>query len=364
MFSSLAALAACAGPNIKTETPADQLPALIVPAELVARAGGAPKSGSSDGGGDMVADNGGSSGGSGGSGYWDKPSGGGGGGGGTREPEPVADNGGGGGGGGGGGSMVSASPQPTAFALVIGIEKYRDVIAATGARRDAEQVAEMMRTTFGVGEERMRVLLDDRATRTDIIKQVKWLQQNVNSGGRIYVYFSGHGAPEPSSGVSYIVPYDGDPQYLGESAIKMSDILSDLEKTKAKDVLVVADSCFSGGGGRSVLAPGTRPLVHVEPVKSTARVALLSASSGAEISGPAPGGKGGLFSKYFLQALANGEGDINGDGQISLKELEDWVKPRVKREAKKANRDQTPNLQVGKKLGDPGEFIVGWGYGK
>ena len=356
-----AALAACAGPNIKTETPADQLPALIVPAELVARAGGSTNKDS--GGGDMVADNSNTR-----RSHWDNENDGGSDndGGGSREPvdDDGGSNGGGGGGGGSDDDLISASPQPTAFALVVGIEKYRDVTPATGARHDAERVAEMMRQTFHISDERMKVLLDDRATRTDIVKQVKWLQQNVTAGGRIYVYFSGHGAPEPSSGVSYIVPYDGDPQYLGESALKMSDILTDLEKTKAKDVLVVADSCFSGAGGRSVLAPGTRPLVLVEPVKTTARVALLSASSGAEISGPAPGGKGGLFSKYFLQALGSGQSDMNGDGQISLKELEDWIKPRVKREAKKANRDQTPSLQIGRKIGDPQEFIVGWGYGK
>ena len=358
MFASLAAtLAACAGANIKTETPADQLPGLIVPDELVARAGNAPASGGASSSGDQVAYIGGGD--NDGSGAR------------TRPPrEPVEDDGGGsnvgGGGGGGGGndSLVSASPQPTAYALVIGIEKYRDVPAATGARHDAESVADVMRQTLGLSEEHLHVLLDDRATRTDIIKQIKWLQTNVPSNGRIYVYFSGHGAPDPTSGVSYIVPYDGDPQYLGESAIKMSDVLADLEKTKAKDVLAIADSCFSGAGGRSVMAPGTRPLVHVEPVKSAARVALLSASSGAEISGPSADGKGGLFSKYFIEALGNGSGDMNGDGQISLKELDEWIRPRVKREAKKANRNQTPSLQVGKKLGEPDEFIVSWGYGK
>lgn len=352
MSAALVMLAGCTNPNIRTETPADQLPALIVPAELVARAGGTPDSPADnpnnfDNGGDAIADNGG-----------------------TRTPEPEPAGGGGtptdnnGGNVGHSDGLVSASPPPTAYALVIGIERYRDVVAATGARHDAERIADMMRTTFGVRDDHMRVLLDDRATRTDITKQVRWLQQNVTAGGRIYVYFSGHGAPDPTSGVSYIVPYDGDPQYLGESAIKMADILSDLEKTKAKDVLAMADSCFSGAGGRSVLAPGTRPMVLVEPIKASARVAFLAASSGAEISGPAPDGKGGLFSKYVVQALGSGAADINGDGQISLRELEQWVGPRVKREAKKANRDQTPSLQVGKKLGDPQEFIISWGYGK
>lgn len=351
LFSTL--LAACGNANIQSATPRDQLPDLLVSPALLAEAGAHKSSG---GGSGAVA----------------------------YEPRPSSNNNGGGssydsdsdedaspavakrGGGGGGGetALVSAAPQPASYALVIGIEKYRDVTAATGARYDAERFAEMARTTLGVPEDNIHSLLDERAGKSDIAKQIRWLQSNVPAGGRIYVYFSGHGAPDPTSGVSYIVPYDGDPQYLTESAIKMSEILGDLEKTKAKDVLAIADSCFSGAGGRSVLAPGTRPLVRVQEVKTTARVALLSASSGAEISGPSADGRGGLFSKYLIDAIGSGQADINGDGQISLKELEDWIKPRVKREAKKANRDQTPNVQVGKKLGAPNDFIVSWGYAR
>ncbi|WP_434418579.1 caspase family protein [Nannocystis pusilla] len=278
--------------------------------------------------------------------------------------QPSPKNGGGGGGKASSGAMVSASPQPTAYALIVGIEKYRDVTPAGGARSDAEKFAELARVTLGVPEDNIKLLLDDRASRTDIAKQMRWLQANVPSGGRVYFYFSGHGAPEPTSGVSYIVPFDGDPQYLKDTAIPMTEVLGDLEKTKAKDVLALADSCFSGAGGRSVLAPGTRPLVRVEDVKPQTRVAMLSASSGAEISGPAADGSGGLFSKYLIEALGSGQGDINGDGQISLKELAEWVGPRVKREAKKANREQTPHLTLGKKLSAADEFIVSWGYSR
>ena len=348
-------LGACSNVNISSATPADQLPDLLVPPEVVAKAMGR-KPGSGDSG--AVAYDVGPSKGGGGSGEYD---------GGDDEegdePAPVARRPASGGNG-GGAALVMAAPQPASYALVIGIEKYRDVAAATGARRDAERFAEMARTTLGVPEDNIRTLLDERAGKSDIAKQIRWLQSNVPAGGRIYMYFSGHGAPDPTSGVSFIVPYDGDPQYLAESAIKMTEILGDLEKTKAKDVLAIADSCFSGQGGRSVLAPGTRPLVRVQEVKTTARVALLSASSGAEISGPSADGKGGLFSKYLIEAIGSGQADMNGDGQISLKELEDWIKPRVKREAKKANRDQTPSVQVGKKLGAPDDFIVSWGYAR
>src|SRR5688572_30867912 len=43
--------------------------------------------------------------------------------------------------------------------------------------------------------------------------------------------------------------------------------------------------------------------------------------------------------------------------QISLKELSEWIGPRVAREAKRANREQTPHLTLGKRLGGADEFI-------
>ena len=52
---------------------------------------------------------------------------------------------------------------------------------------------------------------------------------------------------------------------------------------------------------------------------------------------------------------------MNGDGQVSLQELSDWVGPRVTRDAQKDNRNQTPSLAIGSALGGASTFIVEWG---
>ncbi len=260
------------------------------------------------------------------------------------------------------GSFVSGAPQPASYALVVGIERYRDVPSPTGARADAESFARVVRTTLGVPEANVKVALDDRATRSDIEKQLEWMQANVQPGGRVYFYFSGHGAPDASAGTPYLLPYDGDPKFLARTALPLAGVLKTLGETKARDVLAVVDSCFSGAGGRSVLPDGARPLVRVKEASVAPRLALLTASSGAEISGPAPDGNGGLFTRYVNEGLGRGQADINGDGQISLQELSEWVRPRVARDAKRDNRDQTPSMQVGSGLaGGASSFIIAQG---
>jgi len=57
------------------------------------------------------------------------------------------------------------------------------------------------------------------------------------------------------------LPIDGDPQYLEDTAYPINRLYEKLNSINAKQVIVAIDACFSGAGGRSVLAKGTRPLV-------------------------------------------------------------------------------------------------------
>ena len=67
---------------------------------------------------------------------------------------------------------------------------------------------------------------------------------------------------------------------------------------------MILDSCFSGAGGRSVLAQGARPLVMM--TTSTvlpSNIAVLSATQGSQISTSSPEKGHGIFTYYFLKAI-------------------------------------------------------------
>jgi hypothetical protein len=243
-------------------------------------------------------------------------------------------------------SYAQGAPQPNAFALVIGIEKYRDVPPPTGARADAEAFAKLAERTLGVPEDHVRLLVDEHATRGDFEKALAWLELNVPSGGRIYFFYSGHGAPDPVSGTAYVLPYDGDPAALDQTALPLSAVTERLARTKASESVAFLDACFSGSGGRSVLPKGARPLVRVQTPTVARGVSVLASSSGSEISGATADGQNGLFSKYLLQALGGAQADADGDLQISLGELLGFIEPRVARDARLENRVQTPNVTV------------------
>jgi hypothetical protein len=248
---------------------------------------------------------------------------------------------------------VHAAGQPQNLALVIGVESYRDLPRVENARDDAKRVRDYLHDVVDLPDDHIIMLTDDKASLTDINKYVDaWLPRMARGANRLYFYFAGHGSPDVNTGAAHLVPWDGDPRFLKETAIDLGDLYRRLAQSGVREVVVMLDACFSGAGARSVLPKGARPLVRVQvPNTPPAPMVVLSAASASQIAGPVPGGGAGLFTHYLIEGL-DGPADADGDGQITAAELIGYVKPRVAREAQKENRDQTPEIQTGHAAGD------------
>jgi hypothetical protein len=231
------------------------------------------------------------------------------------------------------------------FALVIGLEDYRSVMAAQYGREDAEAFARYATARLGVPAENVITLTGQRATKTDIEKYVEeWLPRNVEKGSRVFVYYSGHGAPDPEKGDSYLLPWDGDPQFLQSSGYPLTRLYAKLAALPARHVVVFLDACFSGAGGRSVIAKNLRPLVqaHQTPLPK-GRLTILSASSATQVAGGFDAKRHGLFSYYLLRGLS---GEASKDGHLDVSSLYGFVRNGVRKQAHRENREQDPQLQT------------------
>ena len=234
------------------------------------------------------------------------------------------------------------------YAVVIGIENYRQKLPkAEFATHDAQMMAEYLTKVMGYPEENVITLLNDRASNVDLVKYFeKWLPNNVEDGSSIFIYYSGHGAPNPITGDAYLVPYDGDPSFIAQTGYPLKRMYDALTKLPAKEIIVVLDSCFSGAGGRSVLAQGSRPLVMnlQNNAVLSKNMTVLSASSGEQISSTYDEKGHGLFTYFLLKGIKN-EGVINKDGSIKMDDLFGYIRPQVERIARKQyNNEQTPQL--------------------
>jgi len=229
------------------------------------------------------------------------------------------------------------TPRDNDLAIVVGIEKYQNAPNSEFSGHDANLVRAYFKA-LGFQERNIEFITDEKATRSSIEKAIEaWLPNRVKRNSKVYVYYSGHGAPEPTTGEAYIVPYDGDPNYLSITGYPLKRLYDKLGKLQAQEVVVLLDSCFSGSGGRSVLAKGARPLVMLPGTTVLpSNMAVLTATQGSQISTSSPEKEHGVFTYYFLKALK--------DGKKELSEIYDYIKPLIEDEAKSLNVSQSPSI--------------------
>lgn len=232
---------------------------------------------------------------------------------------------------------LRGAARPNDVAIVIGIENYRSVPKSNYSKSDAETFRGYVKA-MGFQDRNIAVMLNEQASLSDVKKTIEsWLPNRVRDNSLVLIYYSGHGAPEPATGEAYLVPYDGDPNYLPDTGYSLRKLYEHLGKLKAKEVVVLLDACFSGAGGRSVLAEGARPLVMTAQTTTTAQnMAILTAAQGGQISTSSSEKGHGLFTYYFLKALKEGGKDIS--------EIYENIKPGIEDEAKLLNVQQSPSL--------------------
>jgi len=243
---------------------------------------------------------------------------------------------------------VTLSPDTNAYAIVIGVEEYRQKLPkAVFATHDAQAVAESLTKVMGYPADNVITLINDQATHADVAKYVeKWLLKNVKSGSTVFIYFSGLGTSNPETGEVFLVPYDGDPSFIDQTGYSLKRMSDALKKLPAKEIIVVLDSCFSGTGGKSVLAEGARP-VAVNLQKSLAlsgNMTVLSAVSGDQACSSYQAKSHSLFTYYMLRGIRD-EDVMRTDGSLDVRDLFAYARSQVERIARKKNNSiQSPQL--------------------
>lgn len=234
----------------------------------------------------------------------------------------------------------SLPEDPRKFAVIVGVESYTSLPPADFAERDAEAVRSHL-AALGYPQRNMMLLSGHRATRSAIEKYVEsWLPRQVREDSQVLFYFSGHGAPDPSTGQAYLIPWDGDPKYLESTGYPLKRLYQKLGELKAPRVVVALDSCFSGAGGRSVLAKGLRPLVPKvdESAQALGRIAVVTAAGPDEVTGILDAQGHGTFTYHLLKALEDAK------GKTTIRALFEALAPRVQDSAARESREQTPRL--------------------
>lgn len=246
----------------------------------------------------------------------------------------------------------SRSNRPAALGVIIGVEEYRYAPAVPFARHDAMVAHEYFVRALGIKKSNIYLRTDRDATQGEFRKVFEsdqgWLARRIEPGKtEVFVYFVGHGVPDPRTQDAYLVPSDGDPNYPATS-FRLDELYRSLNKLQAKSVTLVIDACFSGqvgrGGGVEMLLAGARG-IGVEPRRSEVgpRLIVFTAAQGNQVSSSYPEKSHGLFTYFWFKGL-KGHADDNGDSIITVRELHAYVSQHVSEQAGFLDREQTPEL--------------------
>jgi hypothetical protein len=156
------------------------------------------------------------------------------------------------------GDLERFTAQGERYALVIGNQDYADDDTFPDLRtphKDAAEVVAVLGNDFGFKTEievsgEMHSLHLEDATGAEINAALSVLRRNLTKHDVLLIYYAGHGVILEDTGDAFWVPTDGlhdeDATWLSADRLRRT-----VKRMKARSVLIVADSCFSGAMTRA-----------------------------------------------------------------------------------------------------------------
>jgi uncharacterized caspase-like protein len=192
-------------------------------------------------------------------------------------------------------------------------------------------------------------------TKAQLLADISTLASSISSDSTVLIYFSGHGTV--NSGIQYFIPYEGiaDSTSFGidyDKCVSPAALSAALASLPTKNVIVILDTCYSGGfvdtGSAIDTAPQNYGFFDDGTAKSTVMTALtnfgellvanaeetgvtppivLSAAGSEESSIETESYGHGVFTNFILAAPVSG--DSNGDGYVTTTEAYAYAKAKV-----------------------------------
>ncbi len=239
--------------------------------------------------------------------------------------------------------IVNIKTDEKYYALIIGNNNYQHLEKLDAAENDARVLANILKKKYGF-EVELLLNGDYDNTVNSIFKMTKKLKKDDN----LLIYYAGHGQLDRAENRGYWLPIDASYE-LRSRWISNSTIVDRVKATKAKHVLLMVDSCFSGllmRSGEAAPSVETMDAKYIERLKNK-KTRLVITSGGNEPVVDSDGGQHSLFALKLIDTLKNNNTVINS--QILFENIRRYVV---------SNADQTPERAMVHKTGhDGGDFL-------
>jgi len=214
-------------------------------------------------------------------------------------------------------------------ALVIGINRYpylnkpRFDINLDTAVNDARSVANILQKNYGFT---VKTLINQQASRRGILRAYRQLLNKATKDDHLLIYYAGHGYRDTKMDKAYWLPADA--EHYEDTWIVADRITGYMKRSDAKNILIVADSCYAGGIAKTrnympwwQTDKSTRQHFLKKMKQESSRILI---SSGGDHPVLDSGGDGhSIFAQAFIDGLRQ------SNGAFTAEELLLYVKQRV-----------------------------------
>jgi len=240
-------------------------------------------------------------------------------------------------------SQLEAALQPQRWALVIGVDTYRDPTfrGLRHAADDAREVARVLRDPEAGAFDRVITLTSpEQTTREAILFELSRLRFDLRRQDTFVFYFSGHGTVEftqDGTPILYLVAADTRASDLWGTGIELGALRAFVNELKPQRKVMILDNCFAGRG-KSRISAVTRERLAQNPdpwpslrESMTQSEAILMASTLGGIAQEDDTLGQGVYTHYLLDALTTDrlEADTNRDGALTAYEAHDYARVKT-----------------------------------
>ena len=138
-------------------------------------------------------------------------------------------------------------------ALLIANTNYESLPDLMTPKEDVDQIGNILTSKYGF---ETKILLD--ASRSQILNSLNEYRESLSDDDNLLVYYAGHGYIDPANDEAYWQPIDSELEN-DTNWISTNRVISSLRAIDANNIVVLADSCFSGALMREV-----QPIVSVD----------------------------------------------------------------------------------------------------
>ncbi len=208
---------------------------------------------------------------------------------------------------------VNPKKNRNGIAVIIGNMHYQKsgVPEVKYAARDAALMREYVMKLFGYSAENIIYLQDatkadfDRIFGTENNFKGKLYNYVTSRESEVFIYYTGHGAPDVENRQGYFVPVDCDPTYVRLTGYPLNRFYENLTKLTTKKITVVIDACFSGQSDAGFILNNISPIfIKIkEPLFQINNLLLFTSSRADQVSHWYPQKEHSLFTYCFLKGI-------------------------------------------------------------